>query len=136
MLTMEQRNNRALQIEGLKNRLLQYEQLTLRELPEDLAKEVRSYRIIGPFTSNGLEHVPAIINRITWAIYYLTNPTFPEKQPIQPAPIPPQRPGAAPQIPQRPAPEMPIPVTKAPAAKPTPPSTTIDFGPFDPRASA
>ncbi len=118
MLTQDQRNTIANQIASLQKQLLPYRELLFREAPHDLQKQIRAQNALGAITSGGLESVVSILDRMTWAVYYLKNPDFPENDNPKPAP--------------KSVEAQPVPIQRAPqAAKPS--STAIDFGPFDPR---
>lgn len=95
------------QLSSLRERLFSYETRLLKELPVELRDEINQYEdIIGPFTTSGIEHVTAIIDRLMWAVYYFENPDSLSKPPT---------------------------LEKNPAEKPKiTQSSQLDFGPFDP----
>lgn len=118
MLTIQQRHDLANSLQKLKEKLQPYSSETIHQLPKELQIAVRSHKTLGPITSSGLERVDKLIKRINWAIFYLTNPRFPQdfQQPTNP-PAQPDKPTAPP-----------------PTTPPTPPPAELDFGPFDPRS--
>lgn len=128
----------------------------LKELPEPLQEEIRSYNSLNPLTSSGIEHITTIIDRINMAIFYLADPDFPDNwdgrevtqltkptaPPTPPSPTvePPATPQPAPQLTSSPVPQS----TSQPVPQPTSstnspvqphPKDQLDFGPFDPRTS-
>lgn len=129
MMDMRQRQQLAHELEQLRQKLLPYEQKNVKELPDELQKRVRSYRVLGSITSSGLEYVASILGRLVWASHYLTDPGFPAnyKAPPQTAKI--SHDSTKPAPPADPIAEQPL--------RPMSPSIgqELDFGPFDPRKS-
>lgn len=125
MLTPADRQNLIAQLEALRSQLMLHPKRLIKELPKELQHRIRSYAIIGPITSSGIEHTEAIIDRIIWATYYLTNPDQAEEE----GPILTSDPTTTP------APQADNQTAKPPnhEAQPPPPLPPFDFGPYDPR---
>ena len=125
MLTMNERLAIAAQLKKLREQLVGYQDRLFRELPKDIQQTIHAEPALHPITSSGLERTTAIIDRINLAVYYYTDPDFPQNyQPenqarnVKPAAV-----------------EVPLAVKKAvPTDTPVPTEpATLDFGPFDPR---
>lgn len=132
---MTERQQVALQLKQLKEKLRSYNQSLIREVPNELQHSIRSQKTLGPITTSGLEHVDNIIERINWSIYYLTDPSFPRK-PAEPAPPSPKpAPVPAPEPKNQPAPIIPpLGSPSQPTQAPLPPKPgELNFGPYDPR---
>lgn len=119
MLTMEQRLVLAEHLQHLRKRLQERPELALRDLPKDLQQTIREQKVLGSITSSGLEYVTTIIDRIDWAIYYLSEPSFPANQKV-----------AAEAEPQ---PEATKPAERKNDHRDV---HSLDFGPFDPTRTA
>ena len=129
ILSLEQRENLAQEMATTLARLQQQEPNTLlRELPDDLQKTIRSYKVIGPITSSGIEHVYQLFNRLDFAIDGLHNPEFVVEASghhyRQSAPTETAHPKVSTNSTENDT------IDRLPAA-PTP--APLDFGPYDPR---
>lgn len=62
------------QLNILKRVLVDRPEALVRELPADIRERVMANELLGTLTSSGLEKITSIIDRINWAIYYLSNP--------------------------------------------------------------
>lgn len=78
MLATESRIQLIKQLITLQAKLAKKPLGLIRDLPDEIQKEIRQFSIIGPFTAGGLERVTGIIERINWAVYYLNDPNFPQ----------------------------------------------------------
>ncbi len=132
MLSMDERQALAGQLEKLHTDLEAYEDGLIQSLPSELKKRVHSQVILGTMTSSGLEHVSSILNRINWAIYYLTDPDFTRRYEAKQRTRQQQAFASAIQATPSPTPSAQY---STPASKLEEPESQInlDFGPFDPR---
>lgn len=130
MLSMPQRQQLAAALKQLRDRLRPYNLSLLKELPTELQAEVRSQKLLGAITSSGIEHVNKIIDRLTWASHYLTDPNFPANMTTASTPKKTPKTADLPPPQSRPLPPVPPP----PAVVDDDP--TIDFGPFAPRTGS
>ena len=76
MLSPTEREALAMELVHLRDKLVKEPAVFLRDVPDILEDQIREQAILGSLTSDGLERVNAIIDRINWAIYYLNDLDF------------------------------------------------------------